>query len=451
MELRSFKDELFAKGSEVGFSEMEIYYSADRNTTVRVFGGEIDSYNIAEKAGLSFRGMIGGKMGYSYTEKIDADSIDLLLQGARENAELIEADEKEELFAGSESYVDLPLHSEALANVPSELVIDTALRLEQATKGADPRIDMVNYCMVIKEESETTIINTKGLDVHKSGTIGFAYASAVAKEEGDIATGAHHSLTKRDLAELNVDELAKTAAHEAVSKLKAQSIESDYYPIILRNNTAAVLLNAFSTCFAADQAEKGLSLLQGRLGEQVAGSNITIIDDPHLPDGPGSTPFDAEGMATSKHDVIRAGQLVTFLHNLKSAKKAGVESTGNAMKTTYRSTVTISPNNLYVSPGEASLDELIQGMERGLLLIELQGVHAGVNKVSGDFSLACLGHLIENGKIVRAVNQITVSGNFFEMLNQVEAIGSDLRFEGFGQGACGSPSLKIKSLSISGQ
>lgn len=451
MEMEQFKDELFARGRAAGFADMEIYYQASRDTTVRVFKGEVDAYNIAEKAGLSFRGLIGGKMGNAFTEKIDADSIDLLLQQAQENAEILEASVTEEIFAGSKGYAELPDQAQALREVAPDVLIETAIAMEKTALQADPRIDLVNSCMVVNSETELTIINTKGLNCHTKNNMAIGYVSAVAKADNDVSSAGKTAFSLSEIGQLEVEKLASTAALEAVGKLGAQTIESGHYPIILRHDTAAALLKSFVSVFSGEAARKNLTLLQGRIGEQVAGANVTIVDDPHRADAPGSTPFDAEGMATARHEVIREGRLVTFLHNLKSAKHFAMESTGNAYKSSYRGAVSVQPNNLIIEAGKESLDELIANTERGLLLVELQGLHAGTNAVSGDFSLFCIGHLIEKGQIVRPVNQITVSGNFLELLNNVESIGDDLYFNGLGRGACASPSLKIKSLAIAGK
>jgi len=451
MDVREFQAKLFEKGKAVGFTDMELYYQSDRETTVRVFKGEIDAYLIAEKGGVAFRGEIAGKMGNSFTEKIDEESIDLLLSQARENAEILETENKEDLFAGSPSYVSLNLYSESLKNTAPDELIEAAKRLEQTAAEADPRVDLVNMCSVVNHESELTIVNTKGLNCHTKGNLAVAMVSVVAKEADGIASAYENGFSKRDLADLNVTEIAKVAALESVSRLGGQSIESGDYPVIFEKGAAAALLQAFSSIFSGEAAAKGLSLLQGKVGTSVVGANITIVDDPHLAGAPGSVPFDSEGMATARHEVIRDGQLLTFLHNRKSAKVAGVESTGNAMKSNYRSPVTVQPNNLFIVPGEVTLEQLIAGTERGLLIVDLQGIHAGTNAISGDFSLSCLGYLIEAGQVSRPVNQITVSGNFIHMLNSVDALGNDLHFKGFGRGACGAPALKIKSLSIAGK
>lgn len=451
IERNRLKEIVFAKGAEYGFGDMEIYYQADRATSVRIFKGDIDAFNIVERAGLSFRGEYQGTMGTAFTEKLDEESIDQLLQAARENAEVTQSEEKTELFAGSESYQKVSNFSQQLIDTDSQAIISTALAMEKAALDADPRIEMLNSCALVWSNSELLIVNTKGLDCHTASTMAVSQLSAMAKEHGAVATAYDSGFTSRSLDDLNVSDFADRVGRDAAAKLGAQTVESDNYEIIFRNNAMSTLLQTYSPIFSGANAEKGLSVLQGRLGEQVAGQNITMIDDAHLPGAPGSVPFDSEGVATGRNEVIKDGQLVTFLHHLKSAKKAGVEPTGNGFKAGYRGDLTISPNNLYIEPGDRSLDELIAGTKRGILIIELQGMHAGSDMVSGNFSLSALGHLIEDGKVVRPVDQITVSGNILSVLQNVEAVGNDLRFQGSGRGACGSPSLKINSLSISGK
>ncbi|PKM70556.1 MAG: TldD/PmbA family protein, partial [Firmicutes bacterium HGW-Firmicutes-18] len=149
--------------------------------------------------------------------------------------------------------------------------------------------------------------------------------------------------------------------------------------------------------------------------------------------------------------VIENGILKTYLHNQKTAEKDGVSSTGNASRGSYKSTIGISPSNFFIENGTYTLDEMVESIDNGLLLIELQGLHSGLNSVSGDFSLSCFGYLIENGKKSKPVNQITVSGNFFDMIKSIEMIGNDLRF-GLPAGSYfGAPSLKISELSIAGK
>ncbi|MCK9526541.1 MAG: TldD/PmbA family protein, partial [Limnochordia bacterium] len=185
--------------------------------------------------------------------------------------------------------------------------------------------------------------------------------------------------------------------------------------------------------------------------QPVASTLVTLVDDPLLKNGGASASFDGEGVATRAKNVIEKGKLITFLHNLKTAKKDGVESTGNASRASFKSPVGISPTNFFIQPGTLDYEALIERMGDGIIIINVQGLHSGADAVSGDFSLGAYGYLVENGAIVRPIEQITIAGNFFKLLEAVEAIGSDLEFGSpSSRGHVGSPSLLIRHLSVAG-
>ena len=208
------------------------------------------------------------------------------------------------------------------------------------------------------------------------------------------------------------------------------------------------LLSTFSGIFNADSAQKGLSLLKNREGDMIASPIVTIVDDPLLENGMASTPFDDEGVATFKKEVVLNGKLITLLHNLKTANKAGVKTTGNGIKSSYSSPISIYPTNFYIEKGDKSLDEIIKDIDEGLMVTSFAGLHSGANSVTGDFSLAAKGFYIKEGKKVFPVEQITVAGNYFDLLKDIEAIGEDLEFP---MSSIGSPSVVIKELSVAGK
>lgn len=179
-------------------------------------------------------------------------------------------------------------------------------------------------------------------------------------------------------------------------------------------------------------------------------TSLNITDDPFLEEGLLSSNFDSEGVATSRKDIVKDGRLVTLMHNRKTAQKDGVESTGNAYKASYKGALTVAPANLYVNPSDQSYDELVSSVPEGIIITELSGLHSGANTVSGDFSIAANGFYVKDGKVQNAVNQMTIAGNFYELMNNIEAIGSDLEFSmGFmATGYIGSPSLLIRELAV---
>jgi len=446
MELQDFQRKLFAKGKELGFGDMEIFYSATKSTTVNVLDHEVKSYAIAEQGGVSFRGLYKNNMGYSYTEKIDEQSIEFLLVEAMNNAQIMEMKDQEELFAGADHYETLDRYSETVAAITPQELISAALVMENTALAAHPLVKRVIQCAVAKSEGETMITNTKGLHCFSKYTNLSAGIYLMASDGKKTATGGEYNFTLKDLSKLNFKEIAKTAAQEAVGKLDADSIQTGNYPIIFRYDAATELIKAFSTNLSGEVVEKGFSRLQGKLGENIAGVNITMIDDPLAEDVPGAAAFDAEGYPTRKNELIKGGKLLSFMHNQKTGKKAGMSSTGHGGKSSYSAPISVGPHNLYLQPGKTSLNEMIASTERGIFIVELQGMNAGINPVSGDFSLYAIGFLIEKGLLGRPINQITVAGNLYELLNNIQDIANDLH----SKDTVSSPSIKVKLLAVAG-
>ena len=192
-------------------------------------------------------------------------------------------------------------------------------------------------------------------------------------------------------------------------------------------------------------------MLSGKLDSKIASEVVTIVDDPLIPWEFGSAPFDSEGVASYKKIVVEDGVFKTFLHNTKTARKDSVAPTGNGFKTNFDSAVSIAGTNFFVKPADKSLEALMAELGNGLMITDFAGLHSGVNPVSGEFSLQAEGFAIKDGKKDRPVEQITVSGSFFDMLNSITAVGSDLKFGTPGPaGNIGSPSLLIRDLDIAG-
>ncbi|KNF08125.1 TldD/PmbA family protein [Gottschalkia purinilytica] len=449
MEKKKLAEILFEKGKRLGFEDMEVFIKSTTNFDLKIFKKEIDKYSISNQEGLSFRGIYNGKMGYSYTEKVDETSIDILVEEAINNAKVIDSDDEEIIYEGSEEYKEVCTYNKDLENISKEEKIQFALKLEEEALNLDDRVETVNHCSFGETSEYSLIMNTKGLELENKSNMALAYVSVKVKDGDDIKTAGKHIISN-DFSKFDAKKLAKEAVNEAISLLSAESIKSGEYQTILRNDVSASILEAFTSIFSAESVQKGLSLLKDKLNEKVSSSLITIIDDPFMEEGISSTGFDGEGVATKYKKLIDKGVLKTFLHSLKTAKKDGVESTGNGFKG-YKSSVVISPTNMYIEKGKSSFEDMLKGVKEGILIIDVQGLHSGLNTVSGDFSLSAQGYLIENGEITRPINQITIAGNYFEVLNDVDEVSNDLDFILPSGGYIGSPSLKIKRLSVAGK
>ena len=450
MNLTAFKDILFARGAQMGFTEMELYYQSDNKFRAGVFKGEVDSYTISVEGGVAFRGVIGGKMGNAYTEKIDESSVAFLLEGASASAGISDSDEVAPVCDGTGEYQVLDLYSQELADSTPEAKIALLKSLEAEAYRLDARVATVTHCVLVAQEGERYIANTRGLSrSDKSNAVG-TYVGVMVREGDDTKTAYRFKLT-RGLSGLAPEAMAAEAVHEAVSYLGAEPVESRTYPVLFRGSAAADLLGTFAPMFSALDVQKGRSLLKDKLGQQVAGANITIVDDPFLPEGAASRSFDSEGVAARKITMVEQGVLKSYLHNLKTAQKDGVPSTGHGYKPSYKGAVGIAPSNMYIQPGLQSFAELVESLTEGIVITEVSGLHSGANVISGDFSLASNGYYVNDGKVVRPVNQITVAGNFLQMLTQIEAVGSDLAFEYGAGGYIGSPTLKVAGLAVAGK
>jgi len=443
-------DLLFEKGAKKGFDAQEIYYLRNKNTEISVYNGEIDKYNLSEDGGLSYRGMLNGKLGYAYTELMDEQSLDLLVNEAFDNAMAIEVEDEVFLHDGSGVYHKIDNFNSSLAEVPMEEKIKFMLDLESAIKAADNRVKNISHNSYDEVESFRWIKNTSGLDVSNKTNYCLAYAMPVVEDATDTRTGLGYDISN-DFYKLSAALIIKDATEEALTMLGAKTTKSKSCPVIIKNETFAQLFSAYVGIFSAERVQKNLSAMAGKLGAVIASPVLTLFDDPHLPLGLASSSFDAEGVATQKKAIIENGVLKTYFHNLKTANKEGVSSTGNASKGSFKGTVGIAPSNLVIKPGELSFDEMVATIEDGIYVVSLQGLHAGIDTISGDFSLQCYGYAIESGKLTRPVSQITVAGNYFEMLKEIEIFSDDFKFSILSQDYTGSASVKIKSLTISGE
>jgi len=453
MDRKEFINRLFERarqraGDTADFA-CEACWSRGESFEAEVKNGELYQYNVSEGGGMGFRALVNGRMGYASTQILDEDAIDLLVDGVLENAALVESEDRQFLFAGSERYAELKQFEPRLEAIDAAQKIAMARELERLALAQDERIVQVEGCSVFSASDETAIVNTLGLDVSSRVNLLGGYVAVVAREGEKVNTGFKAFFTM-DPDVIDLESVARIAARRALDGLDASQAPSGSYPVVLQNDVAATLLDTFSGVFSADNAQRGLSRLKGREGEAIAADCVTLMDDPHRQGSISSTPFDGEGVATAPKAVIDGGRLTTLLHNLKTAYKQGVATTANASRSGKASAVGVAPTNFFFKPSGDAPEALLARLGDGLLITELQGMHAGANAVTGDFSLAAKGFMVKQGQVAGAVNQITVAGNFYDLLMDIEAVGSDLEFLPPSISCFGSPSLLVKRLSVAG-
>ena len=447
MTIDQFIQALLDEAKKAGIEAAEIYLSSGDSFRAMCQHGEINNYTVNSTRGLSLRGLYEGKMGYAATEAFDEEAVSQLVEAVKESAQLTEDDDVQEIYKGDEKYPEVNDYNPELDKVEESRKLDFVLELEKQAKAKDPRILQLTYDLISSSSSEVRIVNSYGLDLRHKDNIVYAFINALAKEGDRVVTGGGFAMD-RDFEKLSVEKIVDEAVEEAIFMLKASSVPSGSYRAIIHAKCMPDLLGVFSSVFSAEAAQKGMSLLSGKEGEIIASEAVTLMDDPLLSGGLASQPFDAEGVATKTKAVIENGKLTTLLHNLKTARKAGVKTTGNAAKAGYAGSVNVSPSNFYLKPGEKTLEEMMQDMGEGLVITEVSGLHSGANAISGDFSLIAQGYTVKDGKKDAPVEQITVAGNFYQLLKNIRVVGSDLCFPG---SAVGSPSVDVGEIAVAGK
>lgn len=445
MDKNTFIDLVFKKAKQKNIEEFEIYFLSGTNISLKVYNEKIDSFSDNQNQGISFRGKFKEKMGYSYTESFTEEDADFLIKEAEENASVIESDDEQIIYDGKGNYVSVETYDSSLENLEISKIEEFLINMEKEALQYDSRIKRVSTCVFGMGKSERIIKNSKGVDLRDRGNVAYVYISVAAEENGIIKTGSEFKVG-RDFNEFNYKEISHRAAYKALSKFNSISVDLKESRCVIENLAFTSLLESMAGIFSAEAVQKGVSLLKGKIGEKIASDKVSVIDNPHLEKSEGAASFDSEGVPTKYKELISNGVLKTYLYNLKTAKKDGVESTGNASKGGYKGTVGISSFNLYVQNGVKSFEELLKDVNEGILITDFAGLHSGLNSISGDFSLAAEGFIIENGKKGRALNQMTVAGNFFEVLKNIEEVGNDIRFS---LSSTGSPSVIIKNLYFS--
>jgi PmbA protein len=432
-----------------GLSDVEVFAKRSSGLTLKVSKGQIENFQLSDSVGLGVRVLLGERAGYSYTENLGSDALLRALSEAESNARLVEPKPGTVLAGEAPLPEHVPsLYNKDLENIPLAKKIELAKALEADALAADPRIKVVPGCVYSEGRSALRIANSRGLDRHYETNLTTAAVFPLASENGENKTYTE-ILVGRDFYAIDAKELATKAALGAVGRLGAKELPSGHYPVVFSPKAMVELLSAFAGLFSAKAALEGKSLLEGKEGALIASPLFTLMDDPLLVGGLESRPFDDEGVSSRPLAVVEKGVFTSFLHNSQTARCMGRASTGHAARGSYKGVVGVAPSNFFIQAGEASSKNVLSGENPVVLIDDLQGLHAGTNPISGDFSLAAQGVLYEGGLAQHPVHNFTVSGNFLTLLTGISAVGDDLRF--YPQGAfIGSPSVRVEGLAIAG-
>lgn len=427
--------------------EVEAFASRGRETSVRAFEGEVESLSSAESAGIGVRVVKDGRMGFAFAGALDEASAREALAEARDNAGYASEDPHAGLTGpdGVEA-AGLDLWRESLAASSPEDKIALALELDRRTRAADRRIRQVVSADYSDALRESAVVTSKGIEAATRRTTCSLSVSAVAGEGEQTQTGYGYSVG-RELADLDVGRAAGDAAERSTRMLGARKPLSQRLPVVLDRRVTATLLSIVAGTLSGEEVAKGRSLFAGRVGEEVAVGNLSLVDDPTDPAALGATPFDAEGLACRRNRLIEGGKLLGYLYDTHAGRVAGTPSTASAVRGGYRTTPGVGARAVLVEPGDLDAEEVMAVVGLGLFVQSVSGVHSGVNPVSGDFSVGAEGLMIRDGALAEPVREIAIASTLQRMLQHVLAIGSDLEWL---PGSAAGLTLAIDDVSMSG-
>lgn len=445
--LKQLASEIVARAMQRGSSAAEciIREGSEFSTVVRLNNVETLKEASARAAGL--RVFFGQRAASTYSSDFSVDGIDRMISSAVGLAKITSEDPDAGLPARSELgqlTTDLKLYYDDVYSLPGAERIAYARRAEQAAMSADSRITNSEGGSFEAATGYKVLANSLGFVGENRRSYCSIAATPVAQQNGsmqrDYWWSSALSLVKLDSPE----DVGRIAAERTVRKLGARKVKTQRVPIVFDPQTARALLDLLADAVNGDAIYRHASYLAGKLGERVAGQNITIIDDGTMAGGFGSSPFDGEGVPSRRTVVIEHGELKSYLLNTYTARKLGLSTTGNASRG-ITGNPGIGTGNFYLEPGTKSPQQIIAGVKEGLYVTDFLGM--GVNLVTGDFSRGASGMWIENGELTYPVEEITVGGNMRDMFSNVAAIGNDLEF----RTAVACPTVRIEGMTVAGE
>jgi PmbA protein len=437
-----------ARVLELGADHAEIRCSSGESLSISVREQKTESIQEARSSGLSIRAIMGDRVATSSTNDLRPEALEVFLQRVLEMAAISEPDpiaappDPSEL-ARRLSKRDLQTFDPMIGSLTVARALKLAKQAEAAALREDERITASDGAGVGRGWGLSVLATSGGFVGSTLASNASLGAHVIADDVEGKKRNGHHSTRARFLEDLDSpEEIGMEAARRAVAQLGSKPMGTGIFPVVFDRLAARGILDLVASCVMGGSVYRKRSYLAERLGTAVASPIVSIIDDPHRRRAPASRLFDGEGRATNRLDVVQEGTLRTFLLDTYSARKLGLAPTASAAG--GGSIPHASTSNFYLAAGKGPARNLLRGIDRGLFVARTMGF--GFDPVSGNFSRGAQGFLIEKGKLGHPVSEITISRNLDELLQDIDAIASDLIFDG----ATNSPSFRVRSMTISG-
>ncbi len=436
-------DHLLAETQKRG-AQADIIAQANDNFSLKANKGQLDEYKVSTSQVIGIRVVKDDRVATSYSESLATESLDMMLNNALESAKYAKIDPHQKIsVVGSQIISDYSeLNQECDATVDDKIAL--SLRLEQGVVSR-PHATSSPYNGYSDNRSQILIANSQGTLCEQAERYHSAYAYTLFEKEGKQSMAGAMSIGRRYI-DLDPEYCIEAGYQLAKDLLDGEAVVTGNYSVIFDIDALSELFGAFSACFSASVAMKGLSPLRDKVGSVIASPLISFSSKAYVEGGFRIHSFDSEGFAARDLVLIGDGELNSLLHNSQTASFFGVENTGHASRGPKEG-LEISAHHKVINAGTSSFSEVTAG--EYLELVELQGVHSGADFISGDFSFGASGFLCRDGQRIQPVRGITVAGNFYQMLKEVDALGSVL--ESNDGGSFFAPKVRFSRLSIGGK
>ncbi len=426
--------------------QMEVACSHGRSTSVKVYQGEVESFTSAESLGIGIRVLVDGREGFASAGNLSPDVVERVLADARDNARFAEPDEHAGIAEpdGVEAQeVDLWRHG--VDAMSSEDKIATALELERRVVAADDRIRGVRTATYGDGTGAFALASTAGIEAATRSSSAQVAVQPLADDGERTRTGFGWD-GARQPQDLDMDYVVDRAVSRTVDLIGAVKPQSSTVSLVLDPNLTATAIGLIAGTLSGERVLKQRSPFAERVGERIAADAVTFLDDPTDLESLGSDSHDGEGLACRPVPLVTDGVLQGFFYDSYNGRKADKASTGSAMRG-VRGLPGPGVHALHVAPGEGTMEELIAGVDHGVYVFSLDGLHSGVNAVSGDFSVGATGRMIRNGQLAEPINECTLASTLQRMLLDITRVGGEVTHLPNG---ASTPPLVIGEVALSG-
>jgi PmbA protein len=447
-DLKEVATDIVARAMKAGASAAECVVREGDEFSTLVRLGQVETLKESGSKSIGVRVFFGKRAASTYSSDFSKQGLDRMLNSALELAKIT----SEDPFSGipeasqlGQLQGNLDLYHEDVYSLAGADRIDYARRTEKAALDFDPRIKNSEGGSFDAATGRKVLANSHGfVGEYRRSYCSTAAVPIAQSEDGAMQRDYWYSVA-RTLKKLDAPEkVGRIAAERTLRRLGARKVKTARVPVVFDPMVSTSILEHIFEGINGDSVYRGASFLAGKLGQKIAGDIVNVIDDGTIPGGFGTSPFDGEGIPTRRTVVIENGVLKSYFLNTYTAKKLGLQTTGNASRG-LAGTPGIGPGNYFLQPGSKTPQELIAGIKEGLYVTEFLG--QGVNLVTGDYSRGASGLWISNGELTYPVEEITVAGNLKDVFFNISEIASDLEF----RGSVAAPTIRIDGLTVGGE